>query len=163
MVDYIKNPRESGNLERYLKAFENALKKDLVNPDFIKKSDLVEQISKKILKNDKFQPCHKLAKSVLTLLDLKLGTIKQIPLEANRKNKDIKELETVSNYLDVVNSMGIEKQVKKEHLETIGEFLNIQESDYPNEKEEEVTAMSQEVYSKMLTLLSKLFVDTKIV
>lgn len=37
-----------------------------------------------------------------------------LPLDVNRKNKDIRELENVNKYLDNVLSMGIYTQVKRD-------------------------------------------------
>lgn len=58
-------------MQMYLKVFETALKKDLVSVDFIKKSEISELIYRHIIKDDGLQVCHKQAKSILTLLELK--------------------------------------------------------------------------------------------
>lgn len=66
------------------------------------------------MKEDHPAPTLKLIKDVLTLLELKEGKIKSLPLEVNRKNKDIRELENVNTYLDNILSMGMYNQVKRE-------------------------------------------------
>lgn len=137
-----------------------ALRKDIIGKDFTKKHGIVELLEKQ-LKEDHPPACIKTIKEILTLIELKEGRLKYLPLEVNRKNKELKELEAVNTYLETILTMGLYGQVRKEQLDTLSEFLNIQESDYPNDNEEEVQALAQGVFTKFLPLLSNMFVDIK--
>jgi len=75
-----------------------ALRKDIIGKDFTKKHGILEMLEKQ-LKEDHQPAYNKVVKELVTLVELKEGRIKYLPLDVNRKNKDLKELEAVNTYL----------------------------------------------------------------
>ncbi len=111
-------------MENYLRILSAAVKKDIVAKDYSKKNGLIDLLDK-LLRED-YPQCHKAIREILTMIDLKEGKIKEIPLDVNPKNKEFKDLEAVNTYLESVISLGLQKQVRKDQLEVVSEFLGAQ-------------------------------------
>lgn len=112
LLDALNMPRSSVYLQQYLRVLATALRKDIIGKDFIKKHGLIELVEHH-LKEDHPPACIKTVKEVMTLIGLKEGRIKHLPLEVNRRNKELKELEAVNTYLDTILTMGLYEQVRR--------------------------------------------------
>lgn len=98
LLESLKYPKSSAYLQQYLKLLATALRKDIIGKDFTKKHCILEMLEKQ-LKEDHQPAYNKVVKELVTLVELKEGRIKYLPLDVNRKNKDLKELEAVNTYL----------------------------------------------------------------